>query len=548
VPITRRSFITQATAISGVALAQEKRPNIILLITDDQGYGDLSLHGNPYLSTPNLDRIGQEGVQCTRFHVSPVCSPTRSSLMTGRYNYRTGVVDTFNGRSLMYPDETTLPEILSRAGYSTGIFGKWHLGDNYPLRSIDQGFAQSVVHHGGGLGQPSDPPGNTYFDPILYRNGKPERFRGYCTDIFTRTALDFIEQNRARPFFTYLATNAPHSPYQIDDKYVEPFRGKGLDDVTTKVYGMVANIDENAGLLLKKLEELGIADNTIVIYMTDNGPQSSRFNAGMRGTKGTVYEGGIRVPFFVRWPARLKAGRTADGLAAHIDVLPTLLEASGIGIPKDLKLDGKSMLPLLESETAPWADRTICLQWHRGDEPEPFNNSAVLTDRYKLVKGAELYDIKSDPAEKNDIAREHPNIVTDLRKRYEGWFRDVSSTRGYAPPRIHLGTDHENPLTLTRQDWRGSKNNWDIEGMGYWEVDVARGGRYEIVVHTVQAESAGKAQLRLGQGAWTADIPPGESKARFVSVPLRKGAGRLEVEIDVNGRKLGASYVDVKRL
>ena len=265
--------------------------------------------------------------------------------MTGRYYYRTGVVDTFLGRSLMYPDETTIAELLGKAGYRTGIWGKWHLGDNYPMRAMDQGFQEALVIRGGGIGQRRSP-GSSYFDPILFHNGEQVKHRGYCTDVYFDAALAWIEENRTRPFFAYLPTNAPHGPLEIDEKYVAPFRDLGLSDDTAKVYGMVANIDENVGRLLAKLRELDLERDTIVIFMTDNGPRPERYNAGMRDLKGSPYQGGIRVPFFVRWPARLRAGRKVDRIAADIDILPTLLEACGVPMPPEVKLDGRSLLPL----------------------------------------------------------------------------------------------------------------------------------------------------------------------------------------------------------
>lgn len=367
-------------------LGQRKlAPNVVLILTDDQGYGDLSLNGNEKLATPNIDRIAKEGARFTRFCSSPVCSPTRSSLLTGRYNYRTGVVDTYIGRSMMRAEEVTVAEMLRPAGYRTGIFGKWHLGDNYPLRAVDQGFDDSLVIHGGGLVQPGDVPEAisgvkpSYFDPVLTRNGKWEPTKGYCTDIYFREAMRFIDENRRRPFFCYLPTNAPHTPLEVAEELVAPYRAMGLDDVTARIYGMIRNVDDNVGKLLGHLKERGLEENTMVIFMTDNGPQQKRYNAGLRGLKGTTYEGGIRVPFFVRWPGKIEAGTVVDRLAAHIDVTPTLLEATGTKTVA--KMDGRSLLPLVTDKKAKetWSDRTVFIQWHRGDEPRAFENSAVCT-------------------------------------------------------------------------------------------------------------------------------------------------------------------------
>jgi len=525
-----------------------KGPNIVLIITDDQGYGDLGCHGNNKVRTPNLDRFAKESVELSRFYVCPVCSPTRASLMTGRYNYRTGVVDTYLGRSMMHPDEVTVAELLRTAGYRTGIFGKWHLGDNYPLRSVDQGFQESLVHKGGGIGQPSDPPGNRYFDPILQDNGKAEKCRGYCTDIFTDAAMRFIEENRDRPFFVYLSTNAPHTPLQIDDAYVAPYKAKGLDGTTAKVYGMVTNIDENVGRLLDKLTALSLDEDTIVIFLTDNGPQQNRYNASMRGRKGGVYEGGIRVPFFVRWPGRLKAGKKVERIAAHIDVLPTLLDACGVPAPTGLSLDGVSLLPLLRGDSVRWRERTLYFQWHRGDKPELYRNSAARSQRYKLVNGEGLYDIIADPGERDNIAAEHPGAVSRMRKGYEEWFRDVSAARGYEPPRIHLGTRFENPVILTRQDWRGPRAGWGANSLGYWEVKVARGARYEIKLQFGRARSPEVAHLKVGGIAVSKKLKKEATSCTFESVRLEPGEARLEAWVEAGEKIVGVSYVDVKRL
>ncbi len=546
-PITRREWLTSATALP-LFQSPPKQPNVLILITDDQGYGDLSIHGNPILRTPNLDSIATAGVQLTQFQVCPVCSPTRASLMTGRYNYRTGVVDTYLGRSMMYPDEVTMAEYLAKAGYRTGIFGKWHLGDCYPLRAIDQGFQEAVVCKGGGVGQPSDPPDNSYFDPILHRNGVEKKYEGYCTDIFFNEAMSFISAHRNRPWFCYLATNAPHDPLQIADEFVRPFQGKGLDEATAKTYGMVANIDRNAGRLLSRLDELGLERDTILIYLTDNGPQRDRYNAGMRGRKGTVYQGGIRVPCFLRYPRLVKAGTRIDRAAAHIDVLPTILDLCGIapkaGLPA---MDGRSLEPLLRGETGAWTGRTLFTQWHRGDEPELFRDCAARSQQYKLVDGAQLYDLAADPAEQHDLALKLPEVASRMKRETETWFRDVSSTRGYAPPRIHLGAPQEAMTILTRQDWRGPKATWDAGGLGHWEVQVVRGGRYDFLLRVPPASPAAHATLRIGRKLVESQIEPGAVSVSFRGVDLPVGPARLEASVGIGDRLWGPHYVDARR-
>jgi arylsulfatase A-like enzyme len=544
---TRREFLGSVVTETVAAPAQ-RAPNVVLIITDDQGFGDLSLHGNDKLSTPHIDSLARDGVEFTQFQVSPVCAPTRASLMTGRYNYRTGVVDTYLGRAMMHADEVTLAEMLGAAGYRCGIFGKWHLGDNHPLRAVDQGFHEALTHNGGGIGQPSDPPGgSTYQDPLLFHNGRLRRYQGYCTDVFTTAALGFIEQNRGVPFFVYLSPNAPHTPLQVDERLAEPFRKLGLDETTARVYAMVRNIDENVGRLLARLEKLRLAENTLVIFMTDNGPQQKRYNAGMRGLKGTVYQGGIRVPFLIRWPRALPPGRKIGRLAAHIDIAPTLLDACGVRKPEQVKFDGVSLMPLLRGQEKGWPERTLFAQWHRGDEPQPFRSAAVRTQRWKLIDGKELYDLEEDPAESQDVSARHPEIVARLRREYERWFEDVSSTRGYAPPRIYLGTKHENPVTLTRQDWRGPQAAWTPEALGYWEVDVREAGRYRIQLRFAPRQEAGTAEFRLGDVRLRQEVPPGAGAVTFSSVALGRGAGRLEAELVFGGSTVGVNFVDVEK-
>ena len=356
-------------------------PNIVLVMTDDQGYGDFGFAGNPVIETPHLDALAAQSAQVERFYVSPVCTPTRASLMTGRYNYRTRAIDTYIGRAMMEPEEVTVAEMLGDAGYATGIFGKWHLGDAYPLRAMDQGFEESLVHRGGGIGQPSDPPGGEgrYTDPVLFRNGVREDMTGYCTDIYFDAAFEFMERaaEDGRPFFAYVPTNAPHGPFHdVPQDWLDHYRqvdlrpalpgpeepGEPVLDRLARTFAMISNIDANVGRLMQRLDALGLAENTIVVFLTDNGPNGNRYTGPLRDRKGSVLEGGIRSPLLVRWPARLPAGgKAVDRIAAHIDVTPTLLDAAGVEPPAGLHLDGRSLLDLLagDGDTAAWPDRTF---------------------------------------------------------------------------------------------------------------------------------------------------------------------------------------------
>jgi arylsulfatase A-like enzyme len=547
-------------------------------MADDMGFGDLGCHGNPKIKTPHLDAFAKQSTRLTNYYHSPVCTPTRASLMTGRYNYRTGAIDTAYGRAMMHPDEVTLAEMLGKAGYRTGIFGKWHLGDNYPLRAMDQGFAESLVHKGGGIGQPSDPPdGSSYFDPMLLHNGTFKRFKGYCSDVYTDHAMDFIAKSGGKPFFVYLPFNAPHAPLQAPDQEYQaykamnftakdfphagnPIAAKFDPDTTAKIYAMVENIDQNVGRLLKKLDELKLAENTIVIFTTDNGPQQPRYNAGLRGLKGSVYEGGIRVPFYVRWPGKLEAGKQLDAIAAHIDVAPTLLEACAVKRPDNVRFDGVSLWSHLRGGPAP-TGRTLFFQWHRGDEPVLHRAIAVRTQRWKLVQmeGAaakplkepryELFDIPADPYEQKDVAKANPDIVRELLKEYEVWFKDVSGTRGYAPPRIVVGTKHENPTVFTRQDWRGPRAMWNPKDLGHWEVEVAESGTYEVKLLFPPLEQDGEAGLSLGNvGVKGIALKKGAREATMTLKNVSRGPARLEPWLGVGDTKWGPLYVEVRRL
>ncbi|MHC2069389.1 arylsulfatase [Bremerella sp. T1] len=453
-------------AYSTVALAD--RPNVVLVMTDDQGYGDLGLHGNEVIRTPNIDQFAQQGTQLTQFYCSPVCAPTRASLMTGRYFYRTGVIHTSRGAARMATDEKTLAEVFQDAGYVTGIFGKWHLGDNYPMRPQDQGFLHSLVHKSGGITQAPDQP-NDYFDPLLWKDGHPVQAKGYCTDVFFTEAIDFIRLNDQQPFFAYIATNAPHTPLIVDEAAWKRYADKGMDEATAKVYAMVENIDDNFGRLLKTLDELKLRENTIVIFLTDNGPQQKRFNGGLNGRKSMVLEGGIHVPCFVQWPGKLKQPREINTRHAHLDWLPTLIEATGIDADLPHKLDGVSFWPQLSGEQQEVTPRNLFFQVHRGLDPEPYHNAAVLGPRYKLVMnvgsfgretlaevpekqrtGIQLFDLEKDPDEQNNLAAMMPQKVEELTEAYDAWFADVKSSRNFETPPIVLGSVATDSTLLCR--------------------------------------------------------------------------------------------------
>jgi len=570
-------FIAVMEGREGCAAAD--RPNILLIVTDDQGYGDLGVHDNPRIKTPNLDEFASQSVRLKSFYVSPVCAPTRASLLTGRYNYRTGVVDTYQGRAMLHPDEVTLAEMLAAAGYRTGIFGKWHLGDNAPLRPVDQGFQEALVIKGGGIGQPSDPPGgSSYWDPVLQHNGKEERRQGYCSDVFATAAINFLSKPGDQPFFAYLAFNCPHDPLQAPEAELAHYRAMNLSlsqypqlgqpipasfaapqEMVARVYAMVSNIDANVGRVLKALEDRGLTSKTIVVFLTDNGPAFVRFNDGLRGWKGSVYDGGIHVPCYIRWPGHFPPGQSVDRIAAHIDIVPTLLDACGLSAPSGLKLDGRSLLLLLRGfSVAGWPDRALYLQWHRGDRPEPGRAFAARTQRYKLLRpepppGArklpplELYDLEHDPYELHSVAAEHPELAKRLYEGYLAWFQDVSSTRGFDAIRIELGSPRENPTILTRQDWRGPRAGTGVNDLGYWEVTLRTAERFDIKLDVQPRRFPTEAHFALGGVTLNKTLAAGVTDCWFKDSTLPRGQGRLEAWVEGNGVSAGVWRVTVLR-
>jgi arylsulfatase len=484
---------------------ENKKPNVIIIMTDDQGFGDLGINKNPNIITPNIDQFASESVRFDNFFVSPVCAPTRASLMTGRYSLRTGVRDTYNGGAIMSNTETTIAEILKEADYSTGIFGKWHLGDNYPFRPSEQGFDESIIHLAGGIGQVGDftnyYKGNTsYFDPILWKNNKKNQYDGYCSDIFAENAVKFIEKNKNKPFFCYLSFNAPHTPLQVPKKYYNMYKDldpevgfmdeslaskmseKDKEDAR-RIYGMVTNVDDNVGKVLNKLTELGIEEETIIIFMTDNGPQQFRYNSNMKGLKGTVYNGGTRVPFYIKYAEKFKNSKVISRMSAHIDILPTILELCNLKIPSDRKIDGQSLVPLINSK--PFNDRHLFSYWTRRF-PEKYINMSIQNDNYKLVgnndyngkiKDFELYDLIADPLESKNVINQNIEIAKSFKIEMDNSIDDLLSSENIKnPPRIIIGSEFENPTVLNRNDASGERGIWAQNDIySYWKVNFKKG-------------------------------------------------------------------------
>jgi len=567
--MTRRSFL-QSGAAAGLAAAGARAlggetpaarpPNVLLILTDDQGYGDIRSHGNSKLDTPTLDKLAADGARFDRFFVSPLCAPTRASLLTGRYFLRTGTSWVAQGKETMRLDEVTIAQVLRPAGYATACIGKWHNGEVYPHHPLGKGFDEFFGFCGGHT--------SNYFDPLLEHNGKPFQARGFITDVFTDQAIRFIEANRERPFFCYIPYNAPHGPFQVPDRYFDKYRARGFDARTAAIYGMVENIDDNVARLLARLDQLGLADDTIVIFITDNGPNGPRFNAGMKGRKGSADEGGTRVPCFIRWPGHIRPGTIVRQIAAHIDILPTIAEMCGIEHPKTLPLDGTSLVPLLEGREAGWPDRTL------------FEVGAVRTQRWRLrlkdrrYRQPALFDMLADPGQKTNVAAQHPEVVEKLATAYAEWEKDVRQGQKGMPPPLPVGYDEARTVLLRTHlakvenaerdtPWTdGYLKPWrDTRGRVTWDLEVVRGGRYHAELVYVCAPADVGARVRLEAGESHAEavvdrpadpapvptpdrVPRGESRPRrwaffpLGTIELKRGPTKLTFRVtEIPGKR-----------
>ncbi|QDV25815.1 arylsulfatase [Aureliella helgolandensis] len=574
-------------------------PNVVIVISDDQGYGDLGCTGNPIIKTPNIDQLASESSGLSDYHVAPTCSPTRCSFLTGHWTNRTGVWHTIMGRSMLRENEVTVGQMFSDAGYETGMFGKWHLGDNYPYRPEDRGFTEVYRHGGGGIGQTPDLWDNAYFDGSYFHNGKIVPAEGYCTDVFFEQANAFINKcaKQEKPFLAYISTNAPHKPLHCPPKYLEMYDGQSEN--IAAFYGMITNIDDNVGKTRRLIRELGIADNTIFIFTTDNGTASGAkvYNAGMKAGKGSPYEGGHRVPFFLHWPAGgLTKQYDVNELTHAVDVVPTLLEMTGVKKPDGVKFDGVSIADLLDpTKEVDWPKRFVISDSQRVRDPIKWRGSSVMTGKYRLVNRKELYDVASDPGQKKNIADKHPEIVAEMREFYEGWWAELQPTFSQTTE-IYLGHPEHPVVSLTAHDWiqeiyppwhqgsireadrKPAKGDAKLKHLGYWAVKVIQDGKYRVSLRRWPAESeaAVNAGLSAGKnvpgpahafrsvpgnaiGATHAvlrindqdlDRKPITEDAKEVSfvTELKQGSYRLAPVFEIQEGELGAYYVVVTRL
>jgi arylsulfatase A-like enzyme len=531
------------------------RPNVIIVITDDQGYGDLGCHGNPVAQTPYLDTLYEQSIRLTDFHAAPMCTPTRGQLLTGLDAARNGAVNVSSGRTLLRANLQTMADLFRGSGYRTGMFGKWHLGDNYPYRPQDRGFDESLWFPSSHISSLPDYWENDYFDDVYKRNGAQVRYRGYCTEVFFREAMAWM-QARAEanePFFAYLPTNAPHAPLYVPAEDREAIEAAflesegGLPELTVSQRGriirflaMIRNLDTYVGQLRDFLRAQAIERDTLLIFMTDNGSTFGPlyFNAGMRGGKMSLWEGGHRVPCFIYWPdGDLGAPRDLDGLTHVQDILPTLIDLCGLDAP-DAALDGMSLAPALREEASAPQDRMLCVNYSRMprfDYPSPDSESimrregtAVLWKRWRLIEATALYDLDRDPAQERNVIDQYPNVARKMQEALDAWWQEVEPLANQVQ-HIIIGSDEENPTLLSACEWQdvfvdqqrqvrtGERKN------SYWHLQVARAGTYRFELRRWPRES----ELRLTEACPAARLADGYLEAG-VALPITQA--RLMIE------------------
>ncbi|WP_430933846.1 arylsulfatase [Saccharicrinis sp. 156] len=544
-------LLTSVLLLSCTETKIQTPPNVVLILTDDQGIGDLGCHGNPWLKTPHIDAFYDEAVRMTDFHVSPLCTPTRAAVMTGQYPINNGAWATFKGRDALAENCLTMADIFKQNGYKTALFGKWHLGDNYPTRPTDCGFDTAIHHLAGGVGELSDYWGNSYFDDVYYVNNEPRQFEGYCTDIWFNETMKFIDKNQDKPFFIYLPTNAPHDPLIVAEKYAVPYKHlEGVIDAN--LYGMIANIDENFGKFDQFLKKKDLAENTILIYMSDNGTRYGYngklgYNKGYRGIKGSKHEGGHIVPFFIRWPnGKIQGGKDVGELAAHVDLIPTLAGLCDLKIPEEVRLDGVDFSPLLTDSNKKLPNRSVFVH-HRQDwrQPKDVDETCVLKGPWRLVNGTKLYDIIKDPKQKNNVAQYYPEVVRQLLKDNASFLKVSKTYPEYKELPVQIvGNDAQTEIKLTIQHAIG-------EDGGIWKCEqVAAGMKNKNNTHVLKIEEDGEYIISCCR--WpkecpgpVAGIPDVNPKNRFDYEAIHANKVRIKIAEQVFEKEIGKEDEEV---
>lgn len=520
-----------------IGFAKKKKPNVIIILTDDQGYGDISAHGNKIINTPNIDKLHSESVRFTDFHVDPTCAPTRSALMSGKYSHHVGVWHTVRGGNHLRASEITLADVFNKNGYQTGLFGKWHLGANYPYRPMDRGFQEWLGQGDGGTGTTDDYFWNDRVNDMYWHNGKQEYIEGYTPDVFYNKAQEFIrKRNPSKPFFVYLPTYIPHGPFTHPKKnFYEKYMKMGLNKHVASFYAVTEHLDENIGKLRAFLKEEEIEDNTILIFMTDNGSAWGWkvFNAGMSGGKGSTLDGGHRVPCFIYWKdGKIMGGKDINTLTAHIDIMPTLIDLCKLKIAKDIDFDGRSLKALIYKNSKDWKERTLVVETQRKVEQTP-TVSAIMTEKWRLVGHEKLYNIKEDPAQKKDLAEQYPEVVKQLMAEFQKyWTKVIPNDREIPYPVV--GTKYDKEIFLGVSELREGKERYHhgqissgLEVKGAWHIDIAKAGRYEFEVSRwaseVNTPFRALPKVTKTVDAWSPDGAIKETmyKGEFTKLPIQ---------------------------
>ncbi|MFV1450791.1 arylsulfatase [Maribacter sp. HS] len=484
-----------------------ERPNVIFIITDDQGYGDVGFHGNTIIKTPNIDALAAKSTELTNFHVGTTCAPSRAGLMTGRNSNRNNAWHTIGGCSILNEEEQTMSEVFQENGYATAMFGKWHLGDNYPFRPHDRGFDNALYHGGGGVGQTPDYWNNDYFDDTYFRNGIPEKFEGYCTDVWFNETIKYIEDQADKPFFAYLALNAPHGPFNVPPEYLDMYADANLTDTQKRFYGMISNVDDNIGKLLKYLETSGKLENTILVFTTDNGTAAgigkkngltTGYNANLRGTKSSPYEGGHRVPFLIHWPKgniTSKNQKNSNDLVAHVDILPTFAALCKLAYTPKYYLDGMDVSQVFQSNTK-LEDRMLVVDTQRLQWPKKDRNSCVMQGEWRLVNGDELYNIETDISQTENLSDKFPKRVNNMQAFYDEWWKSTEADMHYAS--IPLNTPNNENVLLTIHDLHSEDpipwnqdliRKGELSPKGYYLIKITEPGNYQFDLYRYPPES-----------------------------------------------------------
>ena len=566
------------------------RPNVVFVMTDDQGYGEMSVHGNPILNTPYMDRLHGQSIRLSDYHAAPMCTPSRGQLLTGLDAARNGSINVSSGRTLLRAELPTMANFFQDAGYKTGIFGKWHLGDNFPFRPEDRGFDETLWFPSSHINSAADWWDNDYFDDTFMVNGERKQVPGFCTDAFFREAMTWIKRqaDSGNPFFAYIPTNAPHSPFWAPEKELKKareameghelpnFSGVRREDLAG-YFAMILNIDQNLGRLMRFLEEEGLAENTILIFQTDNGTTfgDRYYPAGMRGRKAQLWEGGHRVPFFLRWPGgNLGDPRDVGGLTTIQDILPTLLDLCEIQAQQNPDFDGVNLAPVFRGQqSAPPEDRMLVINYSRlpfGFEyPSPDAPSnlyreggLVLWKRWRMLQDRELYNLDKDPLQQDNVIDQYPEVAVKMRAHLDAWWDDVNDMAN-EPQAVIIGSDRENPMMLSACDWLDVFVDQQVQvrrGVGknsYWMLEVAEAGEYDFELRRWPREldapfteglpampgnkarwgvpgfamPVGEVRIQLGREVQRKSVNPDDTHATF-TFQLEKGAIRLHTWLE----------------